>query len=129
MGAANFLFGISARQTSPILINWFSSLFIAVFCFVYLIAKSELKETLRFFARNKKLVLGASLIDNLAWVAYSYSTLFIPIAIATGISESYIALAAFLGFIFNKEKLKKHQFLGFILAIISAVVLGFLTAD
>ena len=49
-----------------------------------------------------------SFIDNLAWVAFAYATLYVPIAIATGISESYIALAAALGIIINKEKLKKH---------------------
>jgi len=32
----------------------------------------------------------------------------IPIAIATGISESYIILAVGLGFVFNKEKLRSR---------------------
>jgi uncharacterized membrane protein len=68
-------------------------------------------------------------VDNAAWIAYSYSTLYIPITIAISISEGYIALAALLGLIFNKEKLNKHQYLGLILAIISAVVLAMITPE
>ena len=32
-------------------------------------------------------------------------------AVAAGISESYVVIAVILGLIFNKEKLKKHQWL------------------
>jgi drug/metabolite transporter (DMT)-like permease len=50
-----------------------------------------------------------SLFTNIAWISYSLSTVYIPIGIATSISESYIAFASLLGIIINKEKLKKHQ--------------------
>ena len=73
--------------------------------------------------------MGVGLIDNGAWLAYSYSTLYIPITIATSISESYIALAALLGLVFNGEKLRRHQFIGLFLAIISAVILAAITPD
>lgn len=129
MGATNFLFGVGARETNPLLVNWFTSTFLALVCLIYLISKSELKKLFRDWRDEKILIIGVGIIDNAAWVAYSYSTLYIPITIAISISESYIAMAAVLGLIFNKEKLNKHQYLGLILAIISAVVLAAITPE
>lgn len=44
MGATNFLFGVGARETSPLIINWFTSAFIACFAFGYLLAHGRLGE-------------------------------------------------------------------------------------
>ena len=52
----------------------------------------------------------------------------IPIAIAVAISESYIALAALLGMLINREILMKHQKAGLIAALASAVLLSMITA-
>jgi drug/metabolite transporter (DMT)-like permease len=62
-------------------------------------------------------------VDNLAWVCYSYATLFVPIAIATGISESYIALAAALGLVVNREQLNRHQLVGIVVVLVAVVAL------
>lgn len=129
MGAVNFLFGIGARAISPLMINWFTSAFIAVVAFVYLISASRLREAAADFKQNKRLIFNVSFFDNLAWIMFSYATLYIPIAVATSISEGYIALASFLGFYFNREKLKYHQILGLVLVIISIVVLGSITPE
>ena len=59
--------------------------------------------------QNKKLLLGMSIFDNLAWICYAGAATLIPIAIAVSISESYIALTAMLGILINKEKLMRHQ--------------------
>lgn len=127
MGAVNFLFGVGARETSPILINWFTSLFLGLAAFGYLVSRSRSGEIVAGWRGNKRLLLGMSVVDNLAWVAYSYSTLYIPIAIAIGISESYIALAAGLGLLLNKEKLKTHQFVGFALCVTAVIALAVIT--
>ncbi len=127
MGVVNFFFGWGSRETSPLLINWFTSSFIAVLVLLYFLFTGRMKNFAQSFRTNKGLILGVSVIDNLAWVSYSYSTLFIPIAIATGLTESYIVLAAALGFLINKEKLNTHQLIGFVIAIVSAVVLAFVT--
>lgn len=127
MGAVNFLFGIGSREMSPLLVNWFTSVFLAIVCLGYIIANSRLDETINNFKKNKKLIFGVSIIDNLAWISYSYATLFIPIAIAIGISESYIALAAALGMFLNKEKLQKHQIAGLIVCVISVIILSIIT--
>lgn len=126
MGTTNFLFGIGGREISPLMINWFTDLFLVVVAFGYLLHKSKLREIAGDFRQNKKLILGVSFFDNTAWVAYTYSMVYIPIAISTGISESYIALAAILGLTINKEKLQTHQWLGLIVCLIAAITLAFL---
>lgn len=129
MGTVNFLFGVGARETSPLMINWFTSTFIAVVCLVYLVGSGRLREVWADARRYPKLLLGVSVVDNLAWVFYSYATLFIPIAIATGISESYIALAATLGLWVNRERLRPHQLVGIALAVTAVVILSFDSAS
>lgn len=127
MGTTCLLFGVGGRKISPLMINWFTDLFLAIITFGYLAYKSRLREIAIDFRQNKKLILGVSFFDNAAWIAYTYSMVYIPIAISTGISESYIALAALLGLTINKEKLKKHQWLGLAVCIFAAVALAFLT--
>jgi transporter family protein len=127
MGAVNFLFGVGARLTNPLLINWFTSFFVAATAFSYLASHARLHEIKDYWRQNRKLIISVSAIDNLAWICFAYSALYIPIAISTGISESYIALAAGLGLIFNKEKLKSHQFLGIGLAVAGVILLSFVT--
>jgi len=128
MGTTNFLFGIGARETNPLIVNWFTSLFLTLACLVYLVANKQFKNIFADWHKDKKLLIGVGLIDNAAWIAYSYSTLYIPIAVAISISESYVALAALLGLLFNKEKLRKHQYVGLALAIICAVALAAVTS-
>lgn len=124
MGTGNFLYGIGSRAMSPLLVNWFTSAVIAAACFLYLVARRRLGEVRAGLRHNNRLVFGVSIIDNFAWVAYSYSMLFIPIAIATSLSESYIALAALLGLVINREKLRPHQLIGLVLTVAAAALLA-----
>jgi uncharacterized membrane protein len=78
---------------------------------------------------NSRLIVSVGFIDNLAWVAFCYAALYIPIAIAISISESYIVLAALLGMKFNQEKLKSHQKLGLVLTVAAAIILAAITRD
>ena len=127
MGTVNFLFGVGVRSTGPLLINWFTSTFLAVIIGVSLLWQSRFGEVVNFWKRSKKLILGVSVFDNLAWIAFATSMLYIPIGVATGISESYVALAAALGIVFNRERLKHHQWLGFAICSVSAVALALVT--
>src|SRR3989344_2206189 len=127
MGAVNFLFGVGARETTPLLINWFTSACIAVISLAYLAVRGRASEITRYFRENAPLVTSVGVMDNLAWVAYAYSVTYIPIAIATGISESYIALAAGLGIFVNKERLKPRQFTGLALCVVAVVILSWIT--
>lgn len=129
MGTVNFLFGMSSREINPFLVNWFTSVFLALFSLSYLVLKSRTGELLRFWKSSKKLIISVGIADNIAWIAYSYSTLYIPIAIATSISESYIAIASSLGIILNKEKLKSHQYFGLLVTIAGAIALAYITEN
>ncbi|MBI4600078.1 DMT family transporter [Candidatus Uhrbacteria bacterium] len=124
MGSANFLFGVGSRESHPLLVNWFTSFGMAGVLLIYIIRTGKwqlLKNDLKKYA---PLLFGVSIIDNIAWVAFAYSTLFIPIAIATSISESYIVLAALLGLTVNKEKLKFHQYVGLTVTPFAAILLS-----
>ncbi len=127
MGLTNFLVGVSSRTTDPLMINWFFSLFMFGACLLYLTLSGEWEKTLGNWHTEKRLILSVGIIDNMAWIAYAYSVLYLPIAIAVSISESYIALAALLGIFLNHEKLKKHQYLGLIITVVAVVVLARIT--
>ena len=125
MGLSNFLFGFASRATDPLMINWFTSAFMAIATIVYLLYTRQGWKVVHNWNKNKRLILGVSFSDNLAWVAYSTAILYLPIGLTTGLTESYIALAAVLGLIFNNERLAHHQRLGLILSVVAAVSLAF----
>jgi drug/metabolite transporter (DMT)-like permease len=127
MGTANFLFGVGSRVTNPLVVNWFADIFLTIVCLGYLFFSDGLRDVMVGFRSNQRLVLMVSFFDNLAWIAFSYAMLFIPIAVATGISEGYIAFAGGLGLIFNREKLLKHQWIGFFLAASAVIALAIVT--
>jgi len=63
----------------------------------------------------------------LSWTSrifFAASMSLIPIAIAVSISESYVALAAILGILVNKERLMKHQKIGLVISIASVILLS-----
>ena len=37
-----FVFGVAARETSALMVNWFTSLFLVIVCIIYLTHKSRL---------------------------------------------------------------------------------------
>jgi drug/metabolite transporter (DMT)-like permease len=125
MGMTDFLFGVGGRETSPLMINWFTDVVLTFVCFGYLFYKSRLKEIIPDFKANKSLILGVSLFDNAAWIAYTYSMSYIPIAIATGLSEGYIVLSSCLGLFINKERLKIHQLFGLAVCVVAAIALAY----
>jgi uncharacterized membrane protein len=81
MGLTSFLFGVGARHTSPLLINWFTSTFITLVMIGYLFYSRQWKALRKDWRKRKALIISVSILDNLAWVAFSFSTMTIPIAI------------------------------------------------
>jgi drug/metabolite transporter (DMT)-like permease len=129
MGAASFFMGWGARETDPLMANFFTALFIAVGCLIYFIRKGKFRHVLRDINAHKALLLPMSIADNTAWVAFATAMVFAPIGIAVALSESYIIFAVILGLAVNKEKLKRHQFVGLVIALISAIILAAITAS
>lgn len=122
---AMFCWGLGARLTDPLMVNWFISFFIALPLGFYLLLSGQFGKIFSFWRGNKKLIMAVSIIDNLAWIFFTAAALYIPIAIATGISESYIALAVGLGLIINKEKIFWHQKVGLGICVAAVVILAF----
>jgi len=63
----------------------------------------------------------------LAWLFYILATLKNEISITTAITESFPAIAIFLGAWFNKEKINWHQWLGAGIALGASFALAFLS--
>lgn len=127
MGISNFLFGVGSRELSPLVIVLFTSLFMATITFLYLLWNGRTGEIMRDLRRHKRLIVNVGFFDTIAWVSFSYACLYIPIAVATSVSEAYILLASALGLVFNKEKLKFHQYVGFVVAVASVIILAMIT--
>ena len=123
-GVTDFLVGVGARATNPLIINWFFDFTITIFTFVYLVFKGKVHKLLRDAKKDIKLILEVGFIDNFAWVSYAFATIFIPISVAVALSENFIAVAALLGFVVNREKFLLHQKVGLIVALVSAIVLA-----
>lgn len=125
MALTNFLVGVSSQDISPLVTIWFAHSLLAVVCSIYILYRGEFRNLLSDFQNYPKPIIGQSILDNIAWVSYAKATTFIPIAIATTISESYIALAVLLGLFINHEKLKKHQIIGIVIATIGVITLSY----
>ena len=127
MGVVNFLVGYGARITSPLLVNWFFSAFITAFSFFYLLSTGRLREVRADWKKFPALLFSVCFFNNLAWIAFAFSVLTIPIAISIGITEGYVALAASLGLLVNRERLVPHQFFGLVLTVIAVIALSVIT--
>lgn len=125
MGIANFIIGLGSRNIDPITMKWGMDLFLTIGSIIFILKNNEFKKIKENIKENKMTLFLMSLFDNGAWLAFGFSMAFAPISIAVAISESYIVIAVLLGFFINKEKLKTHQIIGLIFAIISAIYLGY----
>jgi drug/metabolite transporter (DMT)-like permease len=128
MGASNFFMGWGSRLSDPVMANFLSDLFIALVTGGILLFTGRFKNAIRDMFSNKQMLLQMSVSDKTAWLAFAFAMSLAPIAIATALSESYIIIAVILGLAVNKEKIKPHQKVGLIVAIIAAVVLAATTS-
>ncbi len=124
MALVNFLVGVSSREISPLLTIWFAHSFLALVCGAYLFSAGQFRSLMEDIKQYPKPILGQSILDNLAWAAFAVATTTIPIAIATAITESYIALAVLLGLCIGRERLRSHQIIGAFLATAGVVILS-----
>lgn len=120
----NFLLGLSSQVTSPLLAIWFASLVVAIMSAIYLFARGDLKKIYYNLKEYPRVIFAEVFFDNLAWICFAFAVIFIPIYMATTISESYVALAVLLGVFINKEKLKRHQVLGIIFTFVGVLFLA-----
>ncbi len=127
MGLTNFLVGYASGSIEPLLVIWCISTAVGIIFLLVLIFNPHLRARGSVIRTNIRLIIMMTLIDNAAWIFFAVATALIPIAIATTISESYIALAVLLGVFVNKEKIKRHQALGIAIAVISTILISIFT--
>lgn len=125
MGLINFLTSASSRSISPIMAIWAPWFVVTVFCFVLIYKREGFPKLLRHASKYKWLILWMGIIDTAAWLAYAFAVHSENIGVITAITESYPAVAMFLGVWINREKINWHQYLGAALAIIASITLAF----
>ncbi|KKT01275.1 MAG: EamA-like protein family transporter [Candidatus Nomurabacteria bacterium GW2011_GWA2_43_15] len=127
MALTNFLTGVSSQQTSPLLTIWFTHIFFVIVTSVYLIFSGGFKNIIQDIKKNSNIIFFQSVLDNIGWIAFAFAMTYISISVATTISESFIVLSVLLGVFISKEKLKRHQFFGIILVIVSILALSMIS--
>jgi drug/metabolite transporter (DMT)-like permease len=127
MAGTNIMTGLASRGSSPLITIWFIHTFLAIISFVWLWLAGSLPTLLRDFRTYARVIIAVAVFDTAAWIAYSFAVLTLPIALTIGITESYVALAAFLGLRFNHEKFERHQIVGGLIAIGCSIALGIIS--
>jgi len=123
-GGTNIMVGVSSKLISPIMAIWGSWVFFTLISIIFIISKKGFKKFLVHGSGNKKLIIATGIIDTLAWVFYALAVSKSEISLITAITESYPALALFLGVFFNNEKIMFHQYAGAFIAIVCSVLLS-----
>ncbi len=126
MGLVNFLTAVGAKQVSPLLVIWMPWLVIAIMSLFFVWRREGVKRLWANAIKFKTLILLTAFFDTLAWLFYATAVLKNELVITTAITESYPAVALFLGLVFNKEKILSHQYAGAALALAASLALGFL---
>lgn len=129
MGAINLGFGVLSNAHSPLVTVWATHTGALLACIVYLAVTGKWRTLGRDLKRYPLPIVAESIFDNLSWLSFGYATLFIPIAVATTISEAYIALSALLGVIVNRERLTRTQAIGVTLSIGAVLALAAVTGE
>ena len=127
MGGADFLLGWGSRVTDPLLANFVLNIIMMVISGLIIIFDPKCRASLKNIKSIEGIILIMSVADNIGWIAYAVAMTIVPIAIATGLSEGSIIIAVLLGLFINKEKIQHHQKIGLIIALISVIVLAFVT--
>lgn len=126
MALVNFFMTKSARQISPSITILGIWVITAVFALFFVWKREGFSKLIKNGIKFKWIVLAMGIFDTLAWLFYILATLRNEISIITAITESFPAIAIFLGAYINKEKINWHQWLGAGLALSASFALAFL---
>ena len=112
----NFYIGSFSHIMSPLVVIWFIHSMLGLICAAHITAKGEWRAFRKEVMKHKLVSIGTAAFDNAAWVGYAFATSMIPTSLVVTMTESYIALAALLGWIFGHERIRLHQIAGALLA-------------
>lgn len=126
----NFMVGVSSQATSPIVTSWVIGTTVMVLAFLTLAIRRELgwHALIDPLKRHPRLILAQSTMTMGAGLCFAYATTQVPISVATGVSEGYVALAAILGLVVNRERLARSQLLGVTAVVVGILALAWMTA-
>ncbi len=124
MAAMNLVVATGSRQVSPIMAIWVPWLLMGAASLLLLWKNGRLGGLLGKGVRFRRLVIGMGIVDTLAWLFYATAVVKNGLAITTAITESYPAIALFLGVFVNREKIAKHQWFGAAVALLASVLLA-----
>lgn len=127
MGCANFFIGFGSRASDGIIMNWFLNSFMALASLIFIVYNKRMRNMFKNVKKYNKSVIGMCIFDNAAWIGFAIAMTLAPIGITVALTESYIIIAVLLGVFINKEHLTRHQKVGMIIAIISAIILAGIT--
>jgi len=126
----NLTVGLVSRLLYPTVTSFIINLFMLAFSSIVLIWRKEFTfpgvfEPLR---RQPLQVIATSVLYTGAALCFAYATTQMPISVATGISEGYVALAVLLGLSFGHERLKRNQYIGVGIVILGIITLALLAS-
>ena len=128
LALTNFFTAVSATDVNPLLVIWLPWTLGGLICFSYLIYKQKMPTVFREGRRYWPLILIMTLVDIFAWVFFASALAGREeLAIVAAITESYVVIAAFLAFKFNEERIRFWQYVGAVIAIVSSLMIGFIS--
>jgi len=129
LALSSFLYGVASQESSAVLTVWFIHTLIALVCLVIMARRRALGSIAADLRRHGGVIAAMAVADNAAWLGYSQASTLIPISIATALSETYVAFTLILGVAVNREKFRRHQYVGAALAIMGLIALALFTAE
>jgi drug/metabolite transporter (DMT)-like permease len=120
----NFLVAFDSRAVTPLMAIWFPWFVFTALSFFYIITKKGFGEFLASSKESAGLIAGAGLIDAAAWTFFALALAQNELSITTAITESYPAIAMFLGIKFNKENISAYQYAGGLVVLAASIMIG-----
>ena len=123
----NFLTAAGAKAINPILVIWFPWLVSCLLTLGYLLLKGQFRGLIKKSRPHFGLLIPMILIDIIAWVFYAFALRSGELSITTAITEGFVAIAAILGLVINREKIHGWQYLGMVLAITGSILIALIS--
>ena len=125
MGIVNFLTAAASRSISPLMAIWAPWVIFTIVCLFALHRQNKIRPFIHLLHKHHALIILMGIMDTFAWLFFAFALEGKELSITTAITESYPAIAIGLAVIFNKETIKRHQWIGAFLAIGGSIALAF----
>lgn len=121
----NFFVAVNAREVSPVMAIWFPWVVSLILLVAYMLYQRGTGKFLKDGFKYKRVVVFGAVIDTAAWLLFAIALSENELSVTTAITESYPALAMFLGVKFNKEKITSLQYAGAVMALAASIGMAF----